>query len=205
MTDHFRNHGRALLANGYLIVPIRKGEKRPAISGWQKARLGMEDLTRYPDHGVGVLCGQGAHPIVGVDIDVSHPVIGPALIAWCRRNLGDGAERVGAAPRILLAYRADSAGWAKGASVQFFDPTDPTKPSGKDNHQQVEILGLGQQFVAYHEHPDTGRDYQWVDLMGGLESLRASDLPVVTEKHVAALLAEVSRLVRTTPGVTVVG
>lgn len=205
MTDHFRNHGRALLANGYLIVPIRKGEKRPAISGWQKARLGMEDLTRYPDHGVGVLCGQGAHPIVGVDIDVSHQVIGPALIAWCRSNLGDGGERVGAAPRILLAYRADSAGWAKGASVQFFDPTDPTKPSGKDNHQQVEILGLGQQFVAYHEHPDTGRDYEWVDLMGGLESLRASDLPVVTEAQIAALLAEVSRLVRTTPGVSVVG
>ncbi len=205
MTDHFRNHGRALLANGYLIVPIRKGEKRPAISGWQKARLGVEDLTQYPEHGVGVLCGQGAHPIVGVDIDVSHPTIGPALITWCRQHLGDGAERVGAAPRTLLAYRADKAGWAKGASVQFFDPTDPTKPSGKPNHQQVEILGLGQQFVAYHEHPDTRQDYQWVDLMGGLEALRASDLPVVTEAQIAALLAEVSRLVRNTSGVTVVG
>lgn len=205
MTDHFREHGRALLANGYLIVPIRKGEKRPAISGWQKARLGMEDLTRYPNHGVGVLCGQGAHPVVGVDIDVSHPTIGPALIEWCRRSLGDSAERVGAAPRILLAYRADKAGWAKGASVQFYDPTDPTKPSGKDNHQQVEILGLGQQFVAYHEHPDTGQDYQWVDLFGGLESMRASDLPVVSEAQIEALLAEVMRLVRTTPGVEIVG
>lgn len=205
MTDHFRVQGRALLANGYLIVPIRKGEKRPALSGWQKARLGMDDLARYPNHGVGVLCGQGAHPVVGVDIDVSHPVIGPALIAWCQTHLGCGGERVGAAPRILLAYRADSPGWAKGASVLFYDHTDPHKPSGKPNHQQVEILGLGQQFVAYHEHPDTGRDYEWVDLFGGLESLRASDLPVVTEAQIEALLAEVMRLVRTTPGVEVVG
>lgn len=205
MSDHFRTQGRALLANGYLVVPIRKGEKRPAIGGWQKARLGIDDLTRYPSHGVGVLCGQGAHPVVGVDIDVSHPTIGPALIAWCQSHLGYGGERVGAAPRILLVYRADRAGWAKGASVQFFDPNDPFKPSGKDNHQQVEILGLGQQFVAYHEHPDTGRDYEWVDFFGGLECLRASDLPVVTEAQIEALLAEVMRLVRTTEGVTVVG
>lgn len=205
MSDHFRIQGRSLLSNGYLIVPIRKGEKRPAIAGWQKARLGMDDLSRHPEHGVGVLCGQGAYPIVGVDIDVSHPTIGPALISWCQSHLGYGGERVGAAPRILLAYRADRPGWAKGASVQFYDAMDPFKPSGKDNHQQVEILGLGQQFVAYHEHPDTHQDYQWVDLFGGLEAVRASDLPVVTEAQIEALLAEVMRLVRNTPGVDVVG
>lgn len=205
MSDHFKIQGRALLANGYIVVPIRKGEKRPALSAWQKSRLGVADLARYPDHGVGIICGQGAHPIVGVDVDISHPVIGPAVIAWCQEHMGYGGERVGAAPRILLAYRAASSGWAKGASVQFFDPTDPLKPSGKENNQQVEILGLGQQFVAYHEHPDTGRDYEWVDILGGLEHLRADDLPVITETQVAALLAEVARLVRVTPGVEPVG
>lgn len=205
MTQHFTTQGRTLLANGYLIVPIRRGEKRPAIDGWQKARLGVGDLSRYPDHGVGVLCGQGAQPIVGVDIDISHPVIGPALIAWCQEHLGYGGERVGAAPRILLAYRAAEAGWAKGNSISFFDPLDPVKPSGKENAQQVEILGLGQQFVAYHEHPDTHADYEWVDLMGGLEYLRADDLPVVTSAQIEALLAEVARLVRETPGVEVKG
>jgi len=205
VTDHFKNQGRTLLANGYQIIPIRRGEKRPAIDGWQKSRLGMADLQRYPDHGVGVLCGQGAHPIVGVDVDISHPDIGPAVIDWCQRHLGYGGERVGAAPRILLTYLAAEAGWAKGNSVMFFDPTDPLKPNGKENKQQVEILGLGQQFVAYHEHPDTLQDYEWVDMMGGLEYIAAGDLPVITSDQIEALLAEVLRLVRATPGVEVSG
>lgn len=205
MSDHFKTFGRALMANGYLVVPIRKGEKRPAISQWQKSRLTPADLDRYPDHGVGVLCGQGANPIVGVDIDVSHPVVGPAIIAWCRDNLGETCERIGAAPRILLVYRADKAGIAKGASQQFFDPNDPLKPSGKKNIQQVEILGLGQQFVAYHEHPDTASDYIWPDLMDGIANVRAEMLPVVSERSIVALLAEVNRLVRSTSGVDLVG
>lgn len=205
MTDHFQKQGRTLLANGYQIIPIRRGEKRPAIDGWQKSRLGTGDLARYPDHGVGVLCGQGAHPVCGVDIDVSHPTIGPALIAWCQAHLGYGGERVGAAPRILLAYLAHEAGWAKGNSVMFFDPTDPVKPNGKKNMQQVEILGLGQQFVAYHEHPDTLTDYEWVDIMGGLEYTPAHNLPVITSAQIEALLSEVLRLVRATPGVEVSG
>lgn len=204
MTDHFKEHGRHLLANGYLIVPIKKGEKRPAISSWQKARLGSGDLDRYPGHGVGVLCGQGANPVVGVDIDISHPQIGAALLQWCRMHLGETAERVGAAPRILLVYRAKAAGWAKGMSVRFFDPSDPLKIDGRSrNDQQVEILGLGQQFVAYHQHPDTGRDYEWMDLFGGIDAVRADELPLVTEDQLDRLLAEVARLVRMTPGLEV--
>ena len=203
MTDHFKTHGRALLANGYLIVPIKKGEKRPAISSWQKARLGSGDLDRYPGHGVGVLCGQGANPVVGVDIDISHPAIGEALLSWCRMHLGETAERVGAAPRILLVYRAKAAGWAKGTSVMFYDPSDPQKPNGKRNDQQIEILGLGQQFVAYHQHPDTGRDYEWMDLFGGIDAVRADELPLVTEDQIDRLLTEVARLVRMTPGMEV--
>ncbi len=205
MTDHFKNHGRTLLANGYRVVPIEPGMKRPAagLMQWQKSRLGVADLSRYPGHGVGVLCGQGEYPVCGVDIDISHPVIGPALISWCQTHLGYGAERVGAAPRILLAYRAEREGMGKQFSVKFFDPADPLKPSGKKNVQQVEILGDGEQFVAYHVHPDTHRDYEWVDLMGGLEHTAALHLPVITAAQIGALLAEVQRLVAATAGIEV--
>lgn len=202
-TDHFTIYGRDLLANGYLIIPIRPGEKSPAISSWQKARISDSDLSFYPGHGVGVLCGQGATPIVGIDIDISHPVIGQAVIDWCRRVMGSTAERVGAAPRVLLVYRAAESGWTKGNSIKFFDPNDPEKPSGKPNEQQVEVLGLGQQFVAYHVHPDTGRDYEWTDLFGGIAYTSARELPIITEAHIDALMAEVDRLVRSTPGIEV--
>lgn len=203
MTDHFSEHGRRLLANGYLILPIKPGEKRPAIQSWQKARIGDSDLGYYPHHGVGVLCGQGPNPVVGIDIDISHPAIGPAIIEWCHRVLGCTAERVGAAPRVLLVYRAAETGWAKGNSIKFFDETDPEKASGKPNEQQVEILGLGQQFVAYHVHPDTGIDYQWTDLFGGITNIPVRDLPIITEAHIDALMAEMDRLVRATAGLTI--
>mgnify|MGYP001186331568 CR=1 FL=1 len=204
MTQYFRDAGRALLTNGYLIIPIRPGEKRPALSAWQNARLGASDLSHYPDHGVGILCGQGAQPVVGIDIDISHPTIGPAITEWCRKVLGWAPERVGAAPRTMLVYRAAEAGWAKGNSVSFFDPADPTKPSGKRNEQQIEVLGLGQQFVAYHIHPDTGMPYEWTDLFGGLEYVKASDLPVINETQVESLFMELDRLVRATPGLEAV-
>lgn len=205
MTDHLKTYGKRLIDNGYLVLPLPRGKKFPTIKGWQNARLTAQDLGQWRDHGVGVLCGQGQWPIVGVDVDISHPTIGPAVIDWCEQHLGSTIQRVGAAPRVMLVYRAAASGWAKGASVQFYDPTDPQKPSGKKNEQQVEILGLGQQFVAYHQHPDTGNDYEWVDLMDGMVNMPAADLPEITEDQVNALLAEVARLARTTPGVEVLG
>lgn len=192
----FSRIGRQLLANGYIIIPIRKGAKSPAISGWQRARLTASELDQYPGHGVGVVTGQGAYPIVGIDIDISHPVIGPALVQWCRDNLGYGSERIGAAPRILLVYRATGPGWAKGSSAAFFDPNDPVKPSGKRNEQMVEILGFGQQFVAYHIHPDTGLPYAWTDAFEGLTNTKAAELPVISESHIRRLMMEVDRLMQ---------
>lgn len=203
MNNHFITLGPSLIDNGYHILPIKAGEKRPAISGWQSARMNKSALAAYPGHGVGVLCGQGEYPVVGIDIDISHPTICAAVIDWCRRHMGETAERVGAAPRTLLVYRAAQAGWTKGNSVKFFDDTDPDKPNGKANEQQIEVLGLGQQFVAYHLHPDTGREYEWTDLFGGIAFTAARDLPVVSDEQIDALMAEVDRLVRSTPGVRV--
>ena len=202
--DHFRRLGATLIDNGYLIIPIREGEKRPALSSWQSARIAKQDLPKYANHGVGVLCGQGDQPIVGIDVDISHPAVGAAVIKWCRAHMGAGGERVGAAPRILLAYRAAESGWAKGASLTFFDPQDATKPNGKRNEQRIEVLGLGQQFVAYHQHPDTGQPYEWVDLWGGLEAVHARDLPVITAEQVTTLMTMLHDLVAATPGLEVV-
>lgn len=202
MSDFFRTQGRSLLANGYLVLPIKPGEKRPAIASWQTARLTAADLPNYPSHGVGIVCGQGASPVVGVDIDISHPTINASLLEWCRKWLPGAPERIGAAPRTLLLYRAPEAGWTKGVSTTFFDPTDPKKPNGKPNDQRIEMLGFGQQFVAYHVHPDTGRPYEW-DWTGGPEFVKASELPLLTETNVAELMAELDRLVRGTSGLTI--
>lgn len=180
MSSDFQNHGRALLGNGYLIIPIKPGHKRPALDNWQTARLGAADLTRYPQHGVGVLCGQGAQPVAAIDVDTMDEGLAVRFVAWCQEHLGATCERVGFAPKILLAYRAEAEGWGKATGAWFED-------LGGARHR-LEVLGKGQQFVAYHIHPDTGEPYEWVDLFGGLEAMQARDLPIITEAQVEEAL-----------------
>lgn len=175
-----RTYGRALLGNGYLIIPIKPGHKRPALDNWQTSRLGAADLTRYPNHGVGVLCGQGAQPVAAIDVDTTDGALAARFVAWCQEHLGLTCERVGNAPKVLLAYRAEAEGWGKATGAWFED-------LGGARHR-LEILGKGQQFVAYHIHPDTGAPYEWVDFFGGLEAMRAGDLPVITEAQVEEAL-----------------
>lgn len=180
MTSHFQDHGRALLGNGYLIIPIKPGHKRPALDNWQTARLGAADLTRYPNHGVGVLCGQGAQPVAAIDVDTTDAGLAARFVEWCQEHLGLTCERVGFAPKIMLVYRAEAEGWGKATGAWFED-------LGGARHR-LEVLGKGQQFVAYHIHPDTGEPYEWVDLFGGLEAMRTGDLPVISEAQVEEAL-----------------
>ena len=180
MTTHFQTQGRALLGNGYLIIPIKPGHKRPALDNWQAARLGAADLTRYPGCGVGVLCGQGAHPVAAIDVDTTDEGLAARFVEWCQQTLGVTCERVGKAPKILLAYRAEAEGWGKATGAWFED-------LGGARHR-LEVLGKGQQFVAYHIHPDTGEPYEWVDLFGGIEAMRASELPIITAAQVEEAL-----------------
>lgn len=198
MTSDFQHHGRALLGNGHLIIPIKPGYKRPALDNWQTARLGAADLTRYSGHGVGVLCGQGAQPIAAIDVDTTDGTLAARFVAWCQEHLGVTCERVGNAPKILLAYRAEAEGWGKATGAWFEDLAG--------GRHRLEILGKGQQFVAYHIHPDTGEPYEWVDFFGGLEAMRAGDLPTITEAQVEEALqvfeamAEEAGLVRVASG-----
>jgi len=173
--NFFRNQGRELLANGYLIVPIKPGHKRPAIKGWQNSRLGAADLGKHADHGVGVLCGQGAVPLVAIDVDSYNAELSERFATWCLDNLGYAPHRVGMAPKTLLVYRAEHEGWDKLIS--------PVYVGGGCEHR-LEVLGNGQQFVAYAIHPDTKAPYEWLDLVGGLVGIKALDLPMVTAAQV---------------------
>lgn len=179
-TGYFDTFGRALLGNGYLIIPIKPGHKRPALSEWQNARLTSQDLTRYPHHGVGILCGQGDTPLAALDIDTMNETLAARFVTWCQEHIGATCERIGQAPKVLLVYRAEAEGWGKATGAWFEDSTG--------NRHRVEVLGNGQQFVAYHTHPATGRPYQWVDLFGGLEAMRVADLPTITEAQIEEAL-----------------
>ncbi|WP_347460979.1 phage/plasmid primase, P4 family [Acinetobacter sp. ANC 7454] len=182
---NFREQGKKLLAYNYLIVPIKQGEKRPALKDWQDARISAADLLKYPNCGIGVLTGQGQFPICAVDIDVLDEALAEEYAEWCRDNLGVSCERVGKAPKMLMVYRAEDANWGKSISGWFATPEEAKKPFKEMVKQRLEVLGKGQQFVAYHIHPDTGKEYEWVDFFGGLTEFSAETLPVVTKEQIA--------------------
>lgn len=179
----FQNTARTLLANDYLIVPIKARDKRPAMSRWQDARIAAGDVPRLWSNGagVGVLCGVGAQPICAVDIDIRDHAAALELERWCEQHLGGTAVRIGEAPKRLLVYRAAEPGWRKLSTKVWIDEV-----LGTEN--KVEVLGLGQQFVAYGIHPGTGREFDWIDGLDGLAGLTARDLPVADHEALEELL-----------------
>jgi P4 family phage/plasmid primase-like protien len=184
MSSEFAQHGRTLLANGYLIVPIKPGDKAPAIPDWVNARIRPDQVTQpvFANFGVGILTGQGDIPLAAIDIDTTLKPLAQGFVNWCTENLGLTCERVGKAPKLLLVYRAADTGYRKATGAWFTD---------KDNNKhRVEVLGHGQQFVAYHIHPDTKQPYKWVDVFGGIERFEASELPTITSDQIEIALKQ---------------
>lgn len=154
MSRYLEQHGAKLLENGYSIVPIRRGYKFPkGLAKWESIKATKNHLTKwlsngFADGGVGVL----AKHTPGVDIDVLDEEIAQKLIEWCIENIGASVQRVGKAPKTLLVYQTDQ---------PFSKVSSRTYEDMFGLRHKIEILGDGQQFVAYAEHPETGEPYTY--------------------------------------------
>ncbi|HMQ92668.1 MAG TPA: PriCT-2 domain-containing protein [Amaricoccus sp.] len=188
MTDQsfMERFGPRLVTNGYPILPIMPGTKKPGRfrgGAWSD----YPDWTRHaerpttehelgiwqtwPDAGVGILCG----PVVGIDIDIVDADLALALERLARARLGDTpALRIGRAPKRLLVYRT-------------------LQPFAGIRRAPLEVLGLGQQFVAHAIHPDIGRPYEWPE--ESLADLDIEGLPTVDEAMARAFVDEALTLV----------
>jgi hypothetical protein len=174
-------YGEALLDAGYRILPIQPGTKKPGMmrqGQWfdypQWSRHGMRETTAYeldvwatwPDAAIGVATGN----VIAIDIDVPDEALAKGIQTLAFERLGvTNAIRIGRAPKRLLLYRAET------AFAGF-------------KRQPIEVLGLGQQFVAYGIHPDTGAPYQWP--VDDLSELALSALPAITEAQARRFLDE---------------
>jgi hypothetical protein len=174
----FSDAALRLLDNGYLPIPILPGAKRPAVPRWSTLPIDVPTLERwteqYPACGIGLRCGS----LVGIDIDILDPDLAHRVDALVRQRLGDTLTRVGRWPKRLLPYRTDA-------------PL-PKITGGTREGEKVEVLGLGQQFVAFGIHPDTGRPYHWVEDTPLDVPLDA--LPCVTRDQLLALAVEIEAL-----------
>lgn len=170
---------RNLIANGYRIVAA-KG-KGPKIKGWPDTKLKPEQVEgysrKYADHtNTGILTGE----VVAIDVDVPHAATAEKLITRLLDMPGATSApcRTGRAPKCLYLFRT--------ANPQKKRATAEYRVAG--HKCQVEVLGAGQQFVAYGEHVETGKPYLWT----GGDPLNAplADLPIIEPATVDAFLAD---------------
>ena len=179
--------GARLVTNGYAILPIAPGTKKPgqfARAGWHdypqwnrhasRATTELEVATwsTWPSCGVGIVGGA----VAALDIDIAEDGdLALRIERLAREQLGDTpALRIGKPPKRLMVYRA-------------------TEPFAGIRRAPLEVLCLGQQFVAYAKHPDTGQPYAWPD--EGLADLDIESLPEIDAAQAAAFLDEALALI----------
>ena len=191
-----------LLANGYEPIPVvgpdapgKSPGKRPGIKAWQTVALDAAMVSSWRGGHVRDCTNTGLRTglLIGVDIDVLTEQLAQDLVACAVRMLGATTlRRIGQAPKILLCYGQHEAS-AKMATAEFLLP-DGSKA-------QVEMLGQGQQFVAYGVHPVTKAEYQWLD--AGPDIVPLTDIPVISRDHMMAFVAAAETMIRDAGGQTI--
>jgi hypothetical protein len=191
-----------LIANGY--EPVACVGKRPLNDRWQQRPNTIEAITAdraaMPS---ATNTGLRTGAVVGIDIDAEpaaevppggdNPDPTPQIMALAQEVLGENLmQRVGSKGAMVVYRNAEPLSKIKiiGDHPMFKKPRkrEPADYFGTSQrrprpHQiAVEILGQGQQFVAYGIHPDTGRPYAWTYGAAGFEPLQTphDELPEVT-------------------------
>ena len=165
--------GPMLIENGYNIIPVVQGTKRPALANWPKIKATPELIESWDaDASIGITTGE----VVAIDIDCYDKHVTNAIFKYCNHNIGRGLGRIGRAPKALLLFRTDTP-MSKSVSPKYMDEDG--------NVNCVEILGKGQQLVAYGIHPDTQQEYYWPKDCP--TTVPISDLPTINAEQITEL------------------
>jgi hypothetical protein len=170
-----------LYKNGYEILPIKPGEKRPPINNWREMDLDIDQYKSWAEngkgsYGIGIRLGS----IVAIDIDVTDESAASEIYESARLEFGEkGISRIGQAPKIAYIVRTESTFNKK----QLYMNTN-----GKE--QKVEILASGQQIVIFAKHPITKTEYYYPDGRTPL-TVKADELPVVSENAITEWLESI--------------
>jgi hypothetical protein len=166
--------------SGFRPVPVYNPDipgpspgKRPWGEQWQiQARreppAAAVELPRGEALNTGILCDG----LRGIDFDIDNPTLAHSCVKIALDMFGEAPTRWRAnSPRRLILLRAAE---GKPAKLQI------TGTLGR-----IEVLGRGQQFVAFGSH-ESGAELQWMPEAPG-EAL-ASNIPAVTEAQIEELL-----------------
>jgi hypothetical protein len=157
--------------------------KRPIGKDWRGAALADPPWAAcHPavDHALntGILCDG----LRAIDLDIEDRGIVDRLVTLAETVLGLAPMRYRAnSPRSLLVYRA-----AEGA---------PEKESIASDAGKVEVLGAGQQFVAFGMH-HSGAALEWTT---SLDEISFADVPAVTREQIRDFLTYAARIIGAAP------
>lgn len=145
--------GRVVIENGFDAIAIKYATKRPLEDDWVNKPLTDKRieqlLTTGPANlGLGIL----AENFPAVDIDSSNSALVEKLVAYIdKKHDLSPLRRTGQAPKTLFVYRTDTP----------FKKVTSRRWNGDGGTHQVEVLGSGQQYVAFGIHPKTQKPYLW--------------------------------------------
>ncbi|MDO9712362.1 phage/plasmid primase, P4 family [Paracraurococcus lichenis] len=198
--------GRRLLMHDNGFPPVPTAGKRALLRDWPRvcATASVEEIqrwsARYPDWtNTGALCGAPTAPDAdgclwaasAVDIDVLNATAVNQIVAHADTILGvTPLCRIGRAPKTLLVFR--TAAQLRKMAVSYLMPNGEIA--------KVEILGQGNQFVAFGIHPDTHKEYLWVR-EGSPDMVPLTELPPVDEALLRRFLAAAEAALRDVGGV----
>lgn len=163
-----------LLTEGFALVPIVRGAKRPEHDGWLKRTFGPNDFT--DNHNVGVKCGEPSGHKVDVDLDAKEAVAAADLLPITRVHGRPGKPH---SHHWFLAPDLKQ-------SLQFKDPIS--------GDMLCELRGTGGQTVVPPSQHPSGEILTWENRVPFLP-MAAADL----ERHVACI-AVVALFARHWPG-----
>lgn len=184
---YMEEFGVQIAGNGYEVIPIIPGEKRPAGRNWQKLAGTVEGVHDYiadgkGDHGIGIK----SRKCPSIDIDILDEQVNEEVQQIVLEVIGDTPlKRIGKAPKVLWVYRQEKDGmFPKVDTGMWLD--------SQGRESKCEILADGQQFVAAHIHPDTGKPYKW--LGASPLNLPRADLPILTHEQAKEIKERVLQL-----------
>lgn len=178
-SDYMTNYGLGLVQNGYQIIPIARGKKSPPFDDWQDTRATTNTVRGWIDGeygrmGIGILTANTP----AIDLDIEDEYLANEVEAWITENIGAAPIRYGNGAKRLMLFRTDEP-FTKIMTPKYLDDFDL--------ECKIEVLGRGQQFVAFHIHPDTNQPYRWTTEESPINTL-VGDLPTLTREQAQNLV-----------------
>ena len=176
----------AIVAHGYIPIPVIG--KRPPFKQWQKVTAVSRSILEEWDHNWASASNTGIltrlTPTLDLDI-LSEPAAMAAEKLVRERYEVDGCilVRIGRAPKRAIPFRTSQP--FKKLTTNFIAPANA-------DAEKIEFLGDGQQFVAHGVHPDTQKNYIWID--GDPTTIASDDLPEISAAAAQDLQNDIARL-----------